>query len=126
MNSRATPWPTNITLAASKRSLTVAFDDGASYELNAELLRVCSPSAEVQGHGAGQRKTIGGKRQVTIQRVEPVGNYAVRLCFDDGHDTGLFSWTYLREIGETADQKMRSYLSELKMKGLNRDDPGEK
>lgn len=119
-------WPTEIKLASGKRVLAITFDDGVTYELNAELLRVCSPSAEVQGHGASQRKTIGGKRNVSITAVEPVGNYAVRLVFDDGHDTGLFSWVYLREMGQFADQKLRTYLSELKMKGLDRDTPGEK
>ena len=94
--------------------------------MSAELLRVCSPSAEVQGHGPGQRKTVGGKRNVSIAGVEPVGNYAVRLVFDDGHDTGLFSWAYLHELGRTADQKFRTYEAELKMKGLDRDSPGEK
>lgn len=106
--------------------LSIAFDDGARYELSAELLRVCSPSAEVQGHGPDQRKTIGGKRNIAIVAIEPVGNYAVRLRFDDGHDTGLFSWTYLRELGRGADQRFRSYLAELRMKGLNRDQAGEK
>lgn len=122
----AAPWPTEIKLAPGKRMLTIGFDDGTRFELSAELLRVCSPSAEVQGHGADQRKTVGGKRNVAIVGVEPVGNYAVRLRFDDGHDTGLFSWAYLRELGQGADQRFRSYVAELKMKGLNRDQPGEK
>ncbi len=120
------PWPAEIKLRSGKRVLAISFDDGSAFELNAELLRVCSPSAEVQGHGPGQRKTVGGKRNVAITAVEPVGNYAVRLVFDDGHDTGLFSWAYLRELGLNADQKMRTYQSELKMKGLTRDLPGEK
>jgi len=120
------PWPTEIKLAPGKRMLTIGFDDGTRFELSAELLRVCSPSAEVQGHGVDQRKTVGGKRNVTIMGVEPVGNYAVRLRFDDGHDTGLFSWAYLRELGQGADQRFRSYVAELKMKGLNRDQSGEK
>jgi len=120
------PWPTQIRLAADKRRLHVAYDDGAAFELPSELLRVCSPSAEVQGHGPGQRKTVGGKRNVTIAGVEPVGNYAVRLRFDDGHDTGIFSWVYLRELGANLDARMHAYESELKAKGLNRDEPGEK
>ncbi|MCC2096727.1 MAG: DUF971 domain-containing protein [Hyphomicrobiales bacterium] len=119
-------WPVEIRLAAGKRELAIAFDSGASYRLSAELLRVCSPSAEVQGHGPGQRKTVGGKRNVSITAIEPVGNYAVRLTFDDGHDTGLFSWAYLNELGRSGEQKFRTYLAELKMKGLDRDMPGEK
>ncbi|MDP4594152.1 MAG: DUF971 domain-containing protein [Beijerinckiaceae bacterium] len=118
-------WPTEIKLRSGKRVLAITFDDGKAYDLSAELLRVCSPSAEVQGHGAGQRKTVGGKRNVAITDVEQVGNYAVRLRFDDGHDTGLFSWIYLRELGRNTDQRMRTYLTELKMKGLTRDTPGE-
>ena len=120
------PWPEEINLRSGKRTLAIRYDDGVFYELSAELLRVCSPSAEVQGHAPSQRKTVGGKRDVAIKAVEPVGNYAVRLVFDDGHDTGLFSWTYLRELGRNTDQRMRAYLSELKMKGLTRDIPGEK
>ena len=120
------PWPVEIKLDPGKRTLSVSFDNGSHHELAAELLRVCSPSAEVQGHSPAQRKTIGGKRHVTITAVEPVGNYAVRLRFSDGHDTGLYSWAYLLEMGRTADQKFRNYLSELKMKGLDRDSPGEK
>ncbi len=124
--SQSAPWPVEIRLAGGKRLLAITFDDGTSFELSAELLRVCSPSAEVQGHGPGQRKTVGGKRNVAIAGVEPVGNYAVRLVFDDGHDTGLFSWAYLHELGRRADQKFRTYEAELKMKGLDRDKPGEK
>lgn len=120
------PWPTQIRLAPGKRKLSIAFDDGSAYDLDAEFLRVCSPSAEVQGHGPDQRRTVGGKRQVAISAIEPVGNYAVRLVFDDGHDTGLYSWAYLRELGRDSDSRWRSYLAELKMKGLSRDEPGEK
>lgn len=120
------PWPTEINLAHNKHSLNVVFDSGAQFDLTAELLRVCSPSAEVQGHGPDQRKTVGGKRNVRVLAVEQVGNYAVRLRFDDGHDTGIFSWAYLHELGKSADHRFRSYMSDLKMKGLNRDEPGEK
>src|SRR5260221_14183945 len=94
----APAWPTEIRLLKDRRSLQVTFEDGAAFNLSAELLRVTSPSAEVQGHSESQRKTIGGKRNVTILSVEPVGNYAVRLAFDDTHDTGIYSWTFLREL----------------------------
>ncbi|MGB1357269.1 MAG: gamma-butyrobetaine hydroxylase-like domain-containing protein, partial [Candidatus Puniceispirillaceae bacterium] len=87
-----TPWPSEIRLSADKRTLNVTFEGGTSVALSAELLRVESPSAEVQGHGAGQKTTPLGKQDVCISRIEPVGNYAVRLVFDDGHDTGLYSW----------------------------------
>ena len=91
-------WPTEIRLTKDKRSLHVAFDDGASFELPAEYLRVTSPSAEVQGHSPSERKTVPGKRNVEIIGIEPVGNYAVRLRFDDMHDTGIFGWDYLHEL----------------------------
>ena len=100
------------------------FDDGASFELSAELLRVMSPSAEVQGHSESERKTIGGKRNVTILSVDPVGNYAVRLGFDDMHSTGIFSWAFLHEIGRDAGRRFQSYLDDLAAKGLDRDKPG--
>jgi DUF971 family protein len=100
------------------------FDDGASFELSAELLRVTSPSAEVQGHSESERKTIGGKRNVRILSIDPVGNYAVRLGFDDMHNTGIYSWAYLHEIGRDGGQRFQSYLDDLAAKGLNRDDPG--
>lgn len=89
--------------------------------LDAELLRVLSPSAEVQGHGAGQRVTVGGKRDVIISRLDPVGNYAVRITFDDGHDTGLFTWTYLETLGREWEQRWAEYEAELAQKGLSRD-----
>ncbi len=85
------------------------------------MLRVMSPSAEVQGHGAGQRKTIGGKRNVEIMQMKPVGNYAVRIVFDDLHDTGIFSWNYLLELGENRDRFWSDYLAELEAKGLSRE-----
>jgi DUF971 family protein len=87
-------WPTELKLDAAKRTLTVGFDDGASFALPAELLRVLSPSAEVQGHTPEQRITVPGKKSVRILRLEPVGNYAVRIVFDDGHNTGLYVWDY--------------------------------
>lgn len=117
----ARPWPTDISLKKSERTLTVTFDDGAMFTLPAELLRVESPSAEVQGHGAGQKKTVPGKRNVAITNVEPVGTYALRIIFSDGHDSGLFTWDYLYELGRDADAKMHAYLLDLKAKGLSRD-----
>jgi DUF971 family protein len=104
--------------------LNVVFDDGASFELSAELLRVTSPSAEVQGHVESERKTIGGKRNIRILSVDPVGNYAVRLGFDDMHNIGIFSWAFLHEIGRNAGQRFQSYMDDLAAKGLDRDRPG--
>ena len=124
--SKQDPWPSEIRLTDEGRQLRVDYDDGASFALSAELLRVRSPSAEVQGHGPGERKTIGGKRAVRIVTVAPVGNYAVRLDFDDMHRTGLYTWRYLRELGETQEQSFSAYLEELAAKGLDRDRPGEK
>jgi len=93
----------------------------ATYTLTAEMLRVVSPSAEVQGHSPSERVTVGGKRDVTISRIEPVGNYAVKLVFSDGHDTGIFSWSYLRKLGVERDEIWQQYLNELSEKGLSRD-----
>jgi DUF971 family protein len=119
------PWPTEIRLLDNGRQLRVTFDDTASFTLSAELLRVRSPSAEVQGHAPADRKTVGGKRAVAIIAVAPVGNYAVRLDFDDMHRTGIYTWRYLRQLGETADASFAAYLEELAAKGLDRDRPGE-
>ena len=119
-------WPTEIRLSKDKRLLSVTFEDGKRYELAAELLRVFSPSAEVQGHSAAERKTVGGKERVTILGVEPVGNYAVRLVFDDMHDTGLYTWTYLAELGAQKEERWAAYLAELQAKGLSRDRPGQR
>ena len=113
-------WPTEIKLDAEKRNLAVRFDDGQSFTLPAELLRVMSPSAEVQGHSPEQRITVPGKKDVRILRLEPVGNYAVRIGFDDGHDTGLYVWDYLRDLGENQEARFKSYLNELASKGLTR------
>lgn len=115
------PWPTEIRLKKSERVLEVDFDDSTSFAIPAELLRVESPSAEVQGHGSGQKKTVPGKRLIAINQVEPVGSYAVRLIFSDGHDSGLFTWDYLYELGRDADTKMNAYISVLEEKGLSRD-----
>lgn len=113
-------WPTELRVAKDKRTLFVVFDNGASYELPSEMLRVMSPSAEVQGHSRKQRKTVGGKHNVEIMRVEPIGNYAVRIVFDDMHDSGLFTWTYLAELGANKQIKWAEYLAELEEKGLSR------
>lgn len=118
------PWPVEIRLAKDRRALTIAFDDGARFDLSAELLRVTSPSAEVQGHSEAERKTVGGKRNVTILSVDPVGNYAVRIGFDDLHDTGIFSWEFLHQLGRNAERAFQSYLDDLAAKGLDRDKPG--
>ena len=112
---------TEIRLRTEERVLEVDFDDGHSFHLPAELLRVESPSAEVQGHGPGQRTIIAGRRHVGIMRIEPVGNYAVRLHFDDLHDTGLYSWDYLYELGLNQEQRWRDYLAALEERGLSRD-----
>ena len=116
-------WPTELRVSKDRRSLRVAFDDGTAFDLAAEYLRVTSPSAEVQGHSESERKTVPGKRNVEIVGVEPVGNYAVKIAFDDMHDTGIFGWNYLYELGTRQDEKWRNYLAELEAKGLSRD-PG--
>jgi DUF971 family protein len=118
------PWPTEIRLKHKGRALAISFDEGKSFELSAEYLRVMSPSAEVQGHSAAERKTIGGKQNVAIIQVEPVGNYAVRLVFDDMHSTGIYSWRYLHELGCEREARWAEYVGELEAKGLARDRPG--
>ena len=120
----ALAWPVEIRLPKDRRTLRVAFDDGRAFELSAELLRVTSPSAEVQGHSEAERKTVGGKRNVTILSVDPVGNYAIRLGFDDMHSTGIYSWAFLRDLGVNADQRFQDYLDDIRAKGLDRDRPG--
>ena len=119
--SGAAPWPIELRLNKTKDTLRVEYDDGKRFDLRAEYLRVESPSAEVQGHGKAERQTVSGKRNVTIARLEPVGNYAVRIVFADGHDTGLFTWSYLRELGEEEEAKWPAYLEELRAQGLNRE-----
>ncbi len=104
------PWPLELRLNSAKNVLTVAFDTGESFALPAEYLRVESPSAEVQGHGTGQKQIVKGKERIAIARLEPVGNYAVRIVFDDGHDTGLYSWDYLLELGRGQRVKWAAYL----------------
>ena len=114
-------WPTELRLSKDRRSLHVAFDDGTAFSLPAEYLRVTSPSAEVQGHSPAERKTVPGKRDVAIIAVEPVGNYAVKLVFDDMHDTGIYGWDYLYRLGAEQGEKWQGYLDELAAKGLSRD-----
>ncbi len=117
-------WPSELRLKNDGRSLSIAFED-ASFELSAEYLRVVSPSAEVQGHSAGERKTLGGKREINISRIEPVGHYAAKLVFSDGHDSGLYTWDYLYELGLRHDVKWAAYLADLDRKSLSRDRPGQ-
>lgn len=116
-------WPTELRLRDGGRQLRVSYDDG-TFDLPAEYLRVTSPSAEVQGHTAAEKRTIGGKRGVLISAVEPVGHYAAKLVFDDGHDSGLFTWDYLHELGVGHAAKWAQYLADLEAKGLSRDGPG--
>lgn len=113
--------PTEIKLRREQKLLEVTYDDGVSFELPAEYLRVESPSAEVQGHGPNERRTIAGRRHVGIMTIEPVGNYAIRLIFDDLHDTGIFSWDYLYELGRDRIKRWHAYLDALKAQGLSRD-----
>jgi len=114
-------WPTELRLSRDKRTLRIAFNDGSAFDLPAEYLRVMSPSAEVQGHSPSERKTVPGKREVEIIAVEPVGNYAVKLRFDDMHDTGIFGWDYLFELGANHGERWHNYLAELDAQGLSRE-----
>lgn len=120
MTDHKTAWPKQLRVSADRRNLTVSFADGRSYAIEAELLRVRSPSAEVQGHSPAHRVTVGGKAGVTIAKVLPVGNYAVRLSFDDGHDTGIFTWAFLSELGTEKDARWAEYIAELADKGMSR------
>jgi len=113
--------PTDIKLHQKSRVLEVAFDDGAVFELSCELLRVYSPSAEVRGHGPGQEVLQIGKENVNVTDVEPVGNYAIRLIFDDGHDTGIYSWDYLYDLGRFRGKYWMDYIEALKAAGHERD-----
>tara|TARA_B100000035_G_scaffold230063_1_gene198212 strand:- start:185 stop:565 length:381 start_codon:yes stop_codon:yes gene_type:complete len=115
-----TPWPEEIRLSKSKDSLFVKFDNGYETTLSAELLRVESPSAEVQGHGVGQKTTPAGKAEVIISGLEPVGNYAIRISFSDGHNTGLFSWDILYDYGQRQQQLLSDYLERLAAAGGSR------
>jgi DUF971 family protein len=115
------PWPTELRLRKDRKTLAVSFDSGEAFELPAEFLRVRSPSAEVQGHSPAERRVVAGKRNVAILEVHPVGNYAVRLVFDDMHSTGIFSWDYLVELGRNRERYWDDYLAELREKRLSRD-----
>lgn len=112
--------PTEITLHQQSRILELAFDDGSRYKLPFEFLRVFSPSAEVRGHGPGQEVLQTGKLDVMLTGVEPVGSYAIKLTFDDGHDTGLYTWDYLAELGKYQDGMWHDYLSKLEAAGESR------
>jgi len=103
------PWPTELKLDRAKTTLTVSFDSGEAFALPAEYLRVESPSAEVQGHSPAERRIVTGKQHVQIAALEPIGNYAVRIVFDDGHDTGLYSWDYLRALGREQAARWAAY-----------------
>jgi DUF971 family protein len=115
------PWPTELRLKREERRLEIDFDDGVAFSLPAELLRVESPSAEVRGHGGEEKKIVTGKRMVAITGVEPAGHYAIRILFDDGHDTGLYTWVYLYELGLNQDRIFETYLKALAERGLSRD-----
>lgn len=115
------PKPTEIKLHRASRTLEVHFDDGKAFELSCEFLRVHSPSAEVRGHGIGQETLQVGKREVAINDVLPVGQYAVKLVFDDGHDSGLYTWNYLHELGSQHDEYWQTYLDKLATAGASRD-----
>ncbi len=118
--ARKSAWPTELRLRQDRKILAISFDGGESYELSAEYLRVRSPSAEVQGHSPAERRIVAGKRDVQILEVHPVGNYAVRLVFDDLHSTGIFTWDYLLELGRNHEIYWREYLGELQDKNLSR------
>lgn len=114
-------WPVEIRHKQAERVLEVEFDNGACFTLPAELLRVESPSAEVQGHSPSQKQLIAGRREVGMMAIEPVGNYAIRISFDDLHDTGIFTWSYLYELGANLDAVWKDYLAALEAAGLSRD-----
>ena len=120
-DSDKTPWPQEIRYLSAEKRLEITFENGEAYSYPAELLRVESPSAEVQGHGPGQKTLITGRRPVGIMEIEPVGNYAIRIKFDDLHDTGLYSWDYLHWLGRDLERVWADYLSELENRGLSRD-----
>jgi len=114
-------WPVEIRLKRAEKLLELDYDDGRTFRLPAELLRVESPSAEVMGHAPGQKRIVSGRRHVGIMELVPEGNYAVRIVFDDLHDTGIYTWRYLRELGETQDATWQAYLDALERDGLSRD-----
>lgn len=120
MNDTKTPWPTELKLDRDNNRLQISFDNNETYDLNAEYLRVMSPSAETRGHGQQKKLPLAGKESVQIIDLKSVGNYAVRIVFDDGHQTGLYAWGYLRELGRKYDTNWKNYLDELAVHGLNR------
>ena len=121
--TEAQAWPSELRLHKDRKTLTVTFDGAGSFDLAAEYLRVKSPSAEVQGHSPDERKTVPGKRNVGIMEILPVGNYAVRLVFDDMHSTGIFGWDYLLDLGRNHKKYWQDYIDELAAKNLSRDPP---
>jgi DUF971 family protein len=116
-----THWPTEVRLKKAEKRLEIDFDDGVTFRLPAEYLRVESPSAEVQGHGPGQKQMVPGKAGVGITGLESVGNYAIRILFDDGHSTGIYSWAYLHTLGAEQATRWRNYLAALQAAGLSRE-----
>ncbi len=114
-------WPVEIRHKKAERRLEVEFDDGVTFTLPAELLRVESPSAEVQGHGPSQKQLVPGRREVGMMAIEPVGNYAIRITFDDLHDTGIYTWSYLYDMGTNLDTVWKAYIDALEAAGLSRD-----
>lgn len=114
-------WPTEIKLISEEKTLVVSFDDGQTFRLPAELLRVESPSAGVQGHSPGQKKLVTSRRHVNIMKIEQVGNYAVRIDFDDLHDTGIYTWEYLYGLGLNQDRIWADYLAAVEAAGLSRE-----
>ena len=114
-------WPVELRLKSAEKLVEIDFDNGAKFRLAAEYLRVESPSAEVQGHGPGEKQLVPGRRHVGILRLEPVGNYAVRIVFDDLHDTGIYSWSYLYELGIERDKRWADYLAALERAGQSRE-----
>jgi len=119
--SDSAPWPVELRLKRAEKRLEISFDDGKTFSLPAEYLRVESPSAEVQGHGAGEKTIVAGRAHVGIMDLEPVGNYAVRIKFDDLHDTGIYSWDYFYQLGIEQDKRWRAYLAVLAARGLSRE-----
>jgi DUF971 family protein len=117
----AGPWPVELRLKQAEKRLDIEFDDGRKFTLPAEYLRVESPSAEVQGHGPGEKTIVAGRAHVGIMALEPVGNYAVRIRFDDLHDTGIYSWDYLYRLGVEHERRWRDYLAALDARGLSRE-----
>ena len=116
-----TPRPTEITLHQESNVLDIAFDDGSHFSMPVEYMRVFSPSAEVRGHGPGQEVLQVGKKNVSVKAIEPIGMYGIKLVFSDGHDTGIYSWEYLHEIGTKHESNWRSYLARLQSAGKSRD-----